>query len=247
MDEPQTPETQPEASPEAAPKAKIACGISGRELSRKSAIPMHLLRPALADRIRRDHPDLPQDAFLDPAVVNDYRRHYVEELLRDEHGEFTELDRQVTESIARQETIAENTEQEFDEKRSLGERLSDALATFGGSWAFLISFAAFLGVWIALNLIEGGGAFDPYPFILLNLVLSTIAAIQAPVIMMSQNRQEAKDRARSLNDYRVNLKAELEIRHLHEKLDHLIMRQWQRLAEIQQLQIELMQDVRRKR
>ncbi len=166
---------------------------------------------------------------------------YVEELLQQEHGEFSELDREVAESIAKQETIAENTEEEYDEKRTFGERLSDGLARFGGSWAFLISFGVVLAIWMAYNLVRGDrAAFDPYPFILLNLVLSCIAAIQAPVIMMSQKRQEEKDRQRSFNDYRVNLKAELEIRHLHEKIDYLISRQWQRLSEIQQVQIEML-------
>jgi uncharacterized membrane protein len=123
--------------------------------------------------------------------------------------------------------------------------LSDRLASFGGSWTFLIAFFAVLLIWIAINVAWAQrGAFDPFPFILLNLVLSCLAAIQAPIIMMSQQRQESKDRLRSLNDYRVNLKAELEIRHLHEKLDHLISRQWQRLAEIQELQIELLQERR---
>ncbi len=124
--------------------------------------------------------------------------------------------------------------------------MSDVLAAFGGSWSFLIVFALFLALWMGYNVTAGDrSAFDAYPFILLNLILSTIAAIQAPVIMMSQKRQEAKDRLRSLNDYQVNLKAELEIRHLHEKLDHLISKQWQRLAEIQQLQLESMQEKRR--
>ena len=119
------------------------------------------------------------------------------------------------------------------------------MASFGGSWTFLIAFFAVLLIWIATNVAWAQrGAFDPFPFILLNLVLSCLAAIQAPIIMMSQQRQESKDRLRSLNDYRVNLKAELEIRHLHEKLDHLISRQWQRLAEIQELQIELLQERR---
>ncbi len=149
----------------------------------------------------------------------------------------------MAESIARQETIAENVEDDFEEHRTLGERLSDDLASFGGSWAFLISFGIVLVVWMAINAAIGEGkAFDPYPFILLNLVLSCIAAVQAPIIMMSQKRQESKDRLRSLNDYQVNLKAELEIRHLHEKMDHLITRQWQRLAEIQQVQLEILQD-----
>ena len=123
--------------------------------------------------------------------------------------------------------------------------MSDQLAKFGGSWTFLTVFALFLAIWMLINSRRGAEPFDPYPFILLNLILSTIAAIQAPIIMMSQHRQEAKDRLRSLNDYRVNLKAELEIRHLHEKIDHLINNQWQRLAEIQQLQFETMEEKRK--
>lgn len=121
--------------------------------------------------------------------------------------------------------------------------MSDHLASFGGSWTIIIIFFGILLVWMAFNLfIIEQERFDPYPFILLNLVLSCLAAIQAPIIMMSQKRQEAKDRLRSENDYRVNLKAELEIRHLHEKIDHILTRQWERLAEIQQIQLELMQD-----
>ena len=151
----------------------------------------------------------------------------------------------MVESIARQDTIAENSEDEFEEHRTLGEKLSDHLASFGGSWSFLITFGFVLVVWMGINILQGEAkAFDPYPFILLNLLLSCIAAIQAPIIMMSQKRQEAKDRLRSLNDYRVNLKAELEIQHLHEKMDYLISKQWQRLAEIQHMQLEIMQEER---
>jgi uncharacterized membrane protein len=117
------------------------------------------------------------------------------------------------------------------------------VATFGGSWTFITSFCLILFVWMGVNLTLGEGrAFDAYPFILLNLVLSTVAALQAPIIMMSQRRQEHKDRLHALNDYKVNLKAELEIRHLHEKVDHLLNRQWERLMEIQQIQIEVMRD-----
>ncbi len=173
-----------------------------------------------------------------------YRGRYIEQLLQEEHGEFSELDRQVAESIAKQDTIAENTEEEFEEHRTLGDRASDRLASFGGSWYFLISFGLVLVAWMALNIAIGSHAYDPYPFILLNLCLSCVAAVQAPIIMMSQKRQESKDRLRADNDYRVNLKAELEIRHLHEKLDYLISRQWQRLAEIQQMQIDVMQEQR---
>jgi uncharacterized membrane protein len=192
-------------------------------------------------------PGLADDALIDRQEINRYRNLLVEEMLREEHGEFTELDRQVAESIANHDTIAENVEEDFLEHRTLGQRLSDGLAKFGGSWTFLLSFGFFLVVWMGISVAMGEAkSFDPYPFILLNLVLSCLAAVQAPIIMMSQKRQEAKDRLRSRNDYRVNLKAELEIHHLHEKLDHLIVRQWQRLAEIQQIQLEIMQDARRR-
>ena len=224
------------------------CAITGRPRPRKDLIRLDELRPALADRIRADHGSLADDALIARSEVNRYRNLYVEEMLRDEHGEFTELDRQVVESIANQDTIAENVEDEFLEHRTLGQRLSDGLASFGGSWPFLISFGVFLLIWMAMSVAMGEAkSFDPYPFILLNLVLSCLAAIQAPIIMMSQKRQDAKDRLRSHNDYQVNLKAELEIRHLHEKLDHLITKQWQRLAEIQQIQLEMLQDSRRAR
>lgn len=247
MIEPARPMLPPvaEAQPPSAPggKKRGVCAISGQETARKNLIEIGALRPALADHIRNDFPDLPDHALISVKELARYRTRYVEEILREEHGEYSDLDREVAESIARQETIAENVEDDFEEHRTLGERLSDNLARFGGSWAFLISFAMMLVVWMAINAALGDGrAFDAYPFILLNLVLSCLAAVQAPIIMMSQRRQETKDRLRSLNDYQVNLKAELEIRHLHEKMDHLVTRQWQRLAEIQQVQLEMLQE-----
>ena len=226
-------------------RKKVASAISGKKYRRRDMVNIDGLRPSLAERIRSDFPDLPANAMISRTELARYRMIYVEELLQQEHGEFSELDRQVAESISNQDTIAENTEEEFEEHRTIGEVLSDHLASFGGSWAFLISFFTVLVIWMGVNIIRGeASAFDPYPFILLNLVLSCIAAIQAPIIMMSQKRQEAKDRLRAFNDYRVNLKAELEIRHLHEKMDYLISKQWQRLAEIQQMQLEIMQERR---
>jgi len=226
---------------------RVKSAISGRKYRKRDLVNIDDLRPSLADRIRSDFPDLPAHAKISFGELARYRMMFVEELLQQEHGEFTELDRQVAESISKQDTIAENTEEEFEEHRTLGQRLSDHLASFGGSWWFLISFGIVLTIWMAFNIWQGEQqAFDPYPFILLNLVLSCIAAIQAPIIMMSQKRQEAKDRARSFNDYRVNLKAELEIRHLHEKIDYLISRQWKRLSEIQQVQLDMMNETRRR-
>ena len=224
------------------PSKRVASAISGKRYRKRDLVRLDSLRPTLTEFIRRDFPDLPPEAMISIRELARYRMRYTERLLQQEHGEFTELDRQVAESIAKQDTIAENTEEEFEEHRTFGDKVSDQLASFGGSWAFLLSFGAVLLVWMAINVIAGTHAFDPYPFILLNLCLSCVAAVQAPIIMMSQRRQEVKDRLRADNDYRVNLKAELEIRHLHEKMDYLISRQWQRLAEIQQIQIEMMDD-----
>jgi uncharacterized membrane protein len=228
--------------PQPRPK-KLFCAITNKELPRKQLIELGSLRPSLADRIREDHPDLQDDAHIAINEAERYRTLYVEEMLKLEHGELTELDRQVAESLADHDTIVENIEEEFEETRTFGERVSDGLASFGGSWAFLISFFVVLIIWMAINVWLGEqNAFDAYPFILLNLVLSCIAAIQAPIIMMSQRRQETKDRLRAFNDYKVNLKAELEIRHIQEKLDYLLTKQWQRLSEMQQMQMELMQE-----
>jgi uncharacterized membrane protein len=124
----------------------------------------------------------------------------------------------------------------------LGARMADRITALVGSWRFILVQSGLLLLWLSANVFAWVQAWDPYPFILLNLVLSCIAALQAPVIMMSQKRQEVKDRLRAENDYRVNLKAELEIRHLHEKLDYISSKQWQRLTEIQQIQMEIMQE-----
>lgn len=227
----------------AKPAEKSVCAITGRPRARRDLVAVDALRPALADRIRQDHPELAHDALIGREQVARYRTLYVEDLLARERGELTALDRQVADSMANHETLAENTEDTYADTRTLGERLADKIADFGGSWTFILIFLAALGIWMAINAAEGEArAFDPYPFILLNLVLSCVAALQAPVIMMSQKRQEEKDRLRAENDYRVNLKAELEIRHLHEKMDYMISKQWQRLTEIQQIQLEIMQE-----
>jgi uncharacterized membrane protein len=184
------------------------------------------LRPGVADYLRRHHPSLKPDDTIDRRRIEDLRRQSILDLLREDRDELTPIENEVAESIWSRETLAENTETEFDDSETLGSRVADLVAEFGGSWTFIIGFGSVLAAWMAYNsFVSARDAFDNYPFVLLNLVLSTIAAFQAPVIMMSQRRQEAKDRLRSTNDYKVNLKAELEIRRLHEKLDHLITRQ----------------------
>jgi uncharacterized membrane protein len=150
------------------------------------------------------------------------------------------VEHSVLQSLQEHNVVTENVNEAFEDQRHFGERVADRVATFVGSWAFIISFFLFLIFWMAVNVWLLSRSFDPYPFILLNLLLSTLAAVQAPLIMMSQNRQEQKDRLRSEYDYKINLKAELEIRQLHEKVDFLLQRQWQRLLEIQEIQLEMM-------
>ena len=232
--------TPPPATSRKRSRPKCAlCGKDARDAMRFDAV-----RPEIASLIAADHPDLKPGDLICDRHVSDYRTRYVANLLERERGELSELDRQVVESMAREEVVARDVEAAWEGRRTMGERVADVVADFGGSWVFIGIFFVVLVVWMAFNVWAASReVFDPYPFILLNLVLSCLAAIQAPIIMMSQNRQEAKDRLRSENDYRVNLKAELEIRHLHEKMDHLINRQWERLAEIQQIQLEIMQDI----
>ena len=221
------------------------CAVCSREMPARDTVRLDVVRPAIIERIRQEKPDLPIDGFICRGDLDRFRSTYVSQLLTRERGELTRLEHEVVKSLADHETLAENIEAEFAEHRTFGERLSDHLASFGGSWTFIMLFGAVLLIWMVFNIVVAARAqFDPYPFILLNLVLSCLAAIQAPIIMMSQKRQEAKDRLRSENDYRVNLKAELEIRHLHEKMDHILTRQWERLAEIQQIQLEIMQEAK---
>ncbi len=227
--------------------ARLRSALTGQALRRKDSIRVDTLRADLVERMRRDRPDLDHDGVVSLQEVAQYRGQLVEDLLHAEKRDITALEREVIDSLAEHQTVADNVEQELEADRTFGERAADHVASFGGSWRFIILFGAVLVIWMAINVAMAVRAFDPYPFILLNLVLSCLAAVQAPIIMMSQRRTEAKDRARSLNDYQVNLKAELEIRHLHEKMDHLMTRQWERLAELQRLQIELIQELLDKR
>lgn len=177
-------------------------------------------------------------------MLNRQRQQYVTDYLGREIGELSQLEKKVLNSLAEKTTITDKIDTEDDTPLTLGQKLADHVATFGGSWTFILSFGGFLCVWIIINvLFLASRAFDPYPFILLNLILSCLAAIQAPIIMMSQNRQEEKDRERAKKDYMINLKSELEIRILHEKIDHFIMQQQHDLLEIQQIQIDIMENI----
>jgi uncharacterized membrane protein len=228
--------------------SQTKCTICAQFFSKGDVYPLAAIRPAVMAEILTDHPDADRHGYLCKSDLAKYRTRHVQNLLVQEKGELTGLEHGVLESMRNHELMSANVHTDFEGELTLGQKLADRIATFGGSWTFLISFFTFLLIWIAINSwVLLAKPFDPFPFILLNLILSCLAAIQAPVIMMSQNRQESKDRVRAEHDYQINLKAELEIRHLHEKLDHLLMQQWERLVEIQQVQIELLEELGQRR
>jgi len=210
-------------------------------------IPSEMLRPALKETIKKHDPSWEPGQMLCVDCLDLLREEYVEDALTEEVGELTQLEQEVIQSMKEQETLTENINVAFEKNVTFGQHIADHVASFGGSWIFIGAFFLVLATWIAINSVSTLlHAFDPFPYILLNLILSCLAAIQAPIIMMSQNRIETRDRLRSENDYQVNLKAELEIRHLHEKLDVLLKHQWQKLLEIQQIQMDFMKELVRR-
>lgn len=218
--------------------------ISGQTFPLQERVGGRSLRPALLLFIQREYPHFTKENFLSLAELNSFREEYIEECLIKDKGKLSALENKVLKSLQDQTIVADELEDANSQTLTLGQRIADKVATFGGSWTFIISFGLFLLIWILANVLWlNNRAFDPFPFILLNLILSCLAAIQAPIIMMSQNRQEEKDRERAKKDYMVNLKSELEIRMLHEKIDLLMMHQQQELLEVQQLQVEMLNDI----
>ena len=225
---------------------KKVCQICGRDETKTEIVSALVVRPAVAELIKNSFPEWNAKGFICRNDLRKFRNDYLFKIMEDEKGELTNLEKDVIEKLTDYETISINIDKEFETELKFGERLSDKLASFGGSWRFIIIFATILFIWIAINsYFLLSRPFDPYPFILLNLILSCLAAIQAPVIMMSQNRQEARDRKRAEEDYKINLKSELELRQLHQKVDHLLIQQWERMVEIQELQLELLEELKK--
>ncbi len=223
------------------------CAICAKSFPSHSIVSGELVCKEIVTEIKHTVPDWTAEQFICHADLALLRSRYVHSLLMSEKGELTSLEHRVLDSINEHELLAANMETGFDPKWTLGERWADKIASFGGSWWFLIFFAVFLVLWVFTNsLVYWLRPADPYPFIFLNLILSCLAAIQAPVLMMSQNRQEAKDRVRSQHDYQINLKAELEIRNLHAKIDHLLSYQWEKMVQIQEVQLEILSELTRK-
>ena len=223
--------------------ATFISDISKKEFPIADKVFAKTIRNPILALIQNDYPDFDADKFLSISELNMYREKYISNYLLVEIGELTNLETRVIGSLNEDKSLVSTVEDEAG-IRTFGQIVADKVAAFGGSWKFIIFFGVFILLWILANIyILLNKGFDPYPFILLNLILSCLAALQAPVIMMSQNRQEEKDRERAKKDYMINLKSELEIRMLHEKLDHLIMHQQEELIQIQKVQIEMMNDI----
>jgi uncharacterized membrane protein len=218
--------------------------ISKQEIQKGEDVKGQDIREGIFNLIKTDFPDFDKENFISIAELNKYRRLYLTSLIIQEKGEIAVIDKDVMEAIKNNSILSENIQDEIEAELTFGQRLADKVAAFGGSWTFIITFFSFILLWMLINIwFLATKPFDPFPFILLNLILSCLAAIQAPIIMMSQNRQEQKDRQRGEHDYKINLKAELEIKLLSEKIDHLLVHQNKKLLEIQEVQTDYLEDL----
>lgn len=225
--------------------ASFISDISKKEFPLAEKVNASTLRKSLLAIIQQEHTHFNNESCLSIDELNSFRAKYISAYLTNEIGELSQLENNVVSSLNSQSLLTEKINSEEEQTPlSLAQKLADRVAAFGGSWFFIVLFLLMIFVWIITNVFWfTNKGFDPYPFILLNLILSCVAALQAPIIMMSQNRQEEKDRDRAKKDYMINLKSELEIRILHEKIDHFVMRQQQELIEIQKVQIDMMKDI----
>lgn len=218
--------------------------ISKQEIEEGEALKGKDIREGIFNLIKSDFPGFDQEDFITIDELNQYRRLYLTSLITQEKGEIAAIDKDVMDAIKNNAILSENIQDEIEAELTFGQRLADKVAAFGGSWTFIVTFFSFIVIWIIINIwFLAKRPFDPFPFILLNLILSCLAAIQAPIIMMSQNRQEQKDRQRSEHDYKINLKAELEIKLLSDKIDHLLAHQNKKLLEIQEVQTDYLEDL----
>ncbi len=223
---------------------EIISQISKKTIPKGNEISVKKIRAGIILLIKEVYPDFIQKGYISVDELNYFRRLYLSKLIEQERNELNQIDKTVIEAIKKNALLNEEIQEETTTKLTYGQKMADLIATFGGSWNFIFIFFGFIFLWIFTNIIFiSTKAFDPHPFILLNLILSCLAAIQAPIIMMSQNRKEQKDRIRSEKDFKINLKAELEIKFLSEKIDHLLLHHSLKLLEIQDLQTDYLEDL----
>ena len=224
------------------PKPKLNCSLCQSAVDGRSLRSPQKLENRIIDLIKQDRPEWEANRGICPNCLETYRAKKFVGYLEAEYQKLSEIEHAVVSKITRRGRVSGVVHQEFETTMTFGERVADKVAQFGGSWRFISLFGGILVAWMLVNAwVLASHPFDPYPFILLNLVLSTLAALQAPVIMMSQNRQAHKDRMQANQDYEINLMAEIEIRDLHDKLDSLRFKQWHELWHIQKRQIELLE------
>lgn len=223
------------------------CQVCQHSKPANQLLSSRMVHGGVLDLITRDHPDWKPEGLICYSCLNQYRTAYVQQLMEKDLGELDELEQEVVKSLHDNALLSENLNEEYEKRLTFGDRISDKVAAFGGSWKFIIWFFVFFAFWILANtVLVFMRPLDPYPFIFLNLMLSLLAAIQAPVILMSQNRQEDRDRIRAENDYQVNLKSEMEVRIISEKLDQLLHQEMRRFMEIQQIQMEMLNEMHSK-
>ena len=224
---------------------KKQCEICNKKFYPHDLYPVALIRENTFNAARTDFPTISREGYVCFPDLRKIHASYYEEILKEERGVLTQLEEEVFNSLKQHDILSENINEEFDASRTLGERVADRIASFGGSWTFISIFGFVLLVWMGINTFQFllDKPFDPYPYILLNLVLSCLAAIQAPIIMMSQNRQAAKDRLSQESDYQINLKSELQIRQLNTRLELFMRHSWQKMHEISRAQEEILQEL----
>jgi uncharacterized membrane protein len=221
---------------------KLNCSLCDSAVESRTLHSPQKLENRILDLIKQDRPEWEAKRGICSNCLEQYRAKKFVSYLEAEYQKLSELEQAVVSKITRRGRVSKLVHQDFDSQMTFGDRIADQVAQFGGSWRFIGIFAVIIIVWMAVNsFLIARRPFDPYPYILLNLVLSTLAALQAPVIMMSQNRQAHKDRMQANQDYEINLMAEIEIRDLHDKLDSLRFKQWHELWHIQKRQIELLE------
>ena len=234
-----------EETPNSSRSAELPCPICDAPATTAArGMPVRAIRPSLQAFLEERYSGVLAGRHVCRKCLARLTTDYQMDRLARERGDLSAIEREVASKSVRHIALAENLAASFERSVTPGQHVADWVARIGGSWGFVISFLVVLGSWMLVNAaVLRNGAFDPYPFILLNLVLSSIAALQAPIIMMSQNRSAARDRMQADQDFRINLKAEIEIAALHEKVDHLLHAQWEQLIEMQVTQLELLGDL----
>jgi uncharacterized membrane protein len=225
----------------------VPCQICRKHQNKTGLVQAESVHAPIVDLIKKEYPAWSPEGYICPEDLNRFRIRYFRDEEEKERDECASLEGTVSDGMNVEDHLPKNDNIEYENELTFGEHLADTIAGFAGSWTFIGVFAVTIILWVALNtFILLSGSFDPYPYILLNLALSVLAAVQAPVIIMSQNRQEMRDRLHADRDYQVSIHTDREIHRLHSKIDHLMTNQGQKLLEIQNIQLELMEELARK-